>query len=212
MTMKDSKIYIDIELLHQKFGGASAFGVINDSGQAQETVYAGKVILSMPVTDKKEKAYQILVEEFDVRFIFDDAIPKFEFYPIPQLGVFAIDSLGGCFGSTNTAVDITEENAPVYYINNEFQCYCIAENLIDFIHLLVYRPEWKNGLVKRGCHTTKPSSEGKEYLIDAFHLNSSTAASEDDIEECNVVTIYQSFEEAKKVVPFFDIANIGGII
>lgn len=209
MSMEEKILYIDVEQLYRRYGGVPGFCITNDLGKAQEPVCTGKVILSMTVTEKQEKAYQILAEEYDVRFIFDDAIPKLEFYPIPQLGIFAIDSLGGCFGSTNVVVDISEENAPIYYVNNELQYYYLAANLLAFIQLVVFQPEWKKGIVKDGYLAVDPSLEGKVYLLNALNLNRDNVALNADKEIKNTIIIYQSFEEAKKVMTFYDIKEVG---
>lgn len=39
----------------------------------------------MPTCYKKEKAHQILEDEFDVRFIYEDFTPIFDFYPITKM-------------------------------------------------------------------------------------------------------------------------------
>lgn len=212
MSIDDKTLYIDVEELHQRYEGAIGLCITDDSGKEQVPIFTGKVILSMPVKDKQEKAYEILAEEYDVRFIFDNAIPELKFYPIPQLNIFAIDSLGGCFASTNAAVDVSQNNAPIYYVNKELQCYCLAENLLSFIHLIVFQPDWKKGLVKDGDLTMAPSLEGKEYLIDTLKIDRDQVASGAEIELAETITIFESFKAAKKVIAFFDISElVGGI-
>jgi len=206
--MEEKTFYIDIEQLSQSYGGVPGIGVINGKGEALKLVCAGKTILSMPASDRHEKAYQVLAEEYDVRFIFDDEIPKPEFYPIPQLGIFAVDSLGGCFGSTNVAVDISEEEAPVYYINNELQCYRLAANMLGFIQLIVFRPDWKNGLAKDVFLAAGPSPGGKEYLVKALNLKRNNTAPYGVKDIKDEVVIYPSLEASQKEVVFYDIGDI----
>lgn len=199
--MERKKYYIDVEQIYPKYGGAVGFCTTGDD---HELVCAGKFILSMPVTEKKEKAYQVLAEEYDVRFLFDDAIPELEFYPIPQMCIFAVDSEGGSFASPNTSIDISEENAPVYYISKDLRCYYVAPNLFAFLQLIVFNPGWKNDFVKGSDSAAEPSSEGKTYLISTLNLSRSTA-SPDEANEPNEITIFKSLEEAKKVITFYNI-------
>ena len=147
--MEEKTFYIDIEQLSQNYNGVPGIGIINGEGEALELLWAGKNILSMPASDRRERAYQILAEEYDVRFIFDDEIPEMDFYPIPQLSIFAVDHVGGCFGSTNVNVDLSEEDAPIYYVNNKLQCFRLAANLLEFIHLVEsHQLDWKSGVAE----------------------------------------------------------------
>ncbi|WP_027398879.1 hypothetical protein [Anaerovorax odorimutans] len=211
MLMEEKILYIDMEQLYRRFSGAPSLGVINGAGEEQKLVFTGKYILSMPVSDRQEKVYRVLAEEYDVRFIFDDEIPKLEFYPMPQIGVFAIDSLGGCFGSTNIEVDISVKDAPIYYVNNELQCYYLAPNMFTFIQLIVFQPNWKKELVKNGLLGINPSSAGNDYLVNVLNSDRNNKMSLDTTKKIkNTITIYNSFEEAKKVVEFYNIHDLLG--
>lgn len=201
ISMERKKYYIDMEQLHSKYGGAVGICM---TGDGHELVCAGKLILSMSVTEKKEKAYQVLAEEYDVRFIFDDAMPELEFYPIPQMCIFAVDSKDGSFASPNTSIDISEENAPVYYISKDLRCYYVAPNMSAFLQLIVFNPGWKNDFVRGSDSAAEPSPEGKTYLINKLNLSRITAAP-DKANEPNEITIFKSLEEAKKVIPFYNI-------
>ena len=59
-----------------------------------EIVWAGTTVYPMPVRDK-ENPYSKMAEEYDIHFIFDDAVPKINFYTIPRVDIMAQDSDGG---------------------------------------------------------------------------------------------------------------------
>lgn len=91
-----------------------------------EVIRAGTSVYSMPVKHKNEE-YQRFAKEYDIHFIFDDNVPKIDFYTIPQVDVFAVDSDGGYIGSLGQTTDI-EGESPICYINKDKKCYLIATN------------------------------------------------------------------------------------
>lgn len=203
--MENKIVYIDIEQLQREYGGVPGIGIIGGAGETQAPVCSGKIIMSMPASDRREKAYQILADEYDIRFIFDDEIPNLEFYPVPNLAVFAVDSMGGCFGSTNLAVDMAEKQAPIYYVNRELHCHRLASDMREFIQLIVFRTDWKKGLADVGLSAVKPSSAGEDYLIRALNLKRNNAGSYDVQETEGDIRIYPSLEAARQVLAFFDL-------
>ena len=60
----------------------------------KEIIWTGIVINSMSVNCKNE-TYETYANEYDIHFIFDDNIPAINFYTVPMVDVFAIDSDGG---------------------------------------------------------------------------------------------------------------------
>lgn len=95
-----------------------------------EIIPAGATISSMSVKHKNSE-YERYAEEYDIHFIFDDAIPVLDFYTIPQVDIFATDSRGGYIGSLGEMVDL-DGKAPICYIDGKKHCYRIAENARTF--------------------------------------------------------------------------------
>lgn len=163
------RIYIDMEKsFFQNKMKAVFIVVIGNDGKSSEIIYTGKTYLTMPVSDRIEKTYQILSNDYDINFIFDDDIPQFTFYPVPRFDIFATDSMGGCIGSTKNSVSIIEEVAPIYYISQTKQPYYIAPNLKEFMRLLVFCTDWRKGIDPSYHRTGVVSEHSKEYLIDIF--------------------------------------------
>lgn len=106
-----------------------------------EVVLAGTTVNIMPVTQKNSE-YQRFAEEYDIHFIFDDNIPEIDFYAVPMVEVFAVDSLGGYIGSLGQPTDL-QENIPICYIDIDKNCYLIAENGKEF---LKNAHQWKKHL------------------------------------------------------------------
>lgn len=199
---KITKIYINAEHGNtMNFSdGPTAFFVANNNEKQQDIIYAGKFVLPMPISDRAE--ISLFSDEYDVCFIFDDNIPNLQFYPVPQLFIFAIDSFGGCFASTNIEMNI-EKTAPIYYIEKNFKAHYLSPSLKKFLELVVFNPLWKKELNLPGKINLNISKQRQEYLISKLNLQNS-----DTILDLNKPTtsikIYSSFDEAKKEIQFFN--------
>ena len=97
-----------------------------------EVIWAGATVYSMPLKYKNQE-YQRFADEYDIHFIFDDNIPVLDFYTIPLVEIFAIDSNDGYLGSVGEGIDL-EGNAPICYIDKEHNCYLIANKSKDFLN------------------------------------------------------------------------------
>ena len=96
-----------------------------------EVVLAGASVNAMSVKHKNSE-YQKFAEKYDVHFIFADDVPKVDFYTVPMVDIFAVDSAGGYVGSVGQLTDL-EADIPVCYIDAEKRCYLIATNGNDFL-------------------------------------------------------------------------------
>ena len=96
-----------------------------------EVVLAGASVNAMSVKHKNSE-YQKFAEEYDIHFIFADDVPKVDFYTVPMVDIFAVDSAGGYVGSVGQLTDL-EADIPVCYIDAEKRCYLIATNGNDFL-------------------------------------------------------------------------------
>lgn len=104
-----------------------------------EITAAGNTIHSMQIKDKNDE-YQKIAEKYDIHFIFDDHIPKLDFYTIPYIDIMATDSFGGYIGTIGGTSGF-ESREPVCYISKEKQCYVAADNFNVFMQHL---DSWKN--------------------------------------------------------------------
>lgn len=116
------KMYLDV---------TETDGCISVWMQDTEIVNAGTTIYSMSVKHKNE-AYQSYADEYDIHFIFDDSIPKIDFYTIPQVDIFATDSKGGYIATIGQMSDL-ESDAPICYIDKDKHSYRIAQNGKEFL-------------------------------------------------------------------------------
>jgi hypothetical protein len=110
-----------------------------------EVVLAGTTINSVSVREKKKNSeYQRFADEYDIHFIFDDNVPKLDFYTIPMVDIFATDSEGGYIGSLGQVTDL-QENILICYIDKDKKCYLITDNGNDFI---ANASNWKSNMTE----------------------------------------------------------------
>ncbi len=105
-----------------------------------ETVPAGTTVYSMSDKHKCEE-YENIAEQLDIYFIFDDDIPKVNFYTVPRVDIFAVSSAGGFLGTIGALTDI-EGSSKICYINKNRNCFTIAESLKELLAL----PDWKENM------------------------------------------------------------------
>lgn len=91
-----------------------------------EVIAAGTTIYSMSVKEKNAE-YQKFAEEYGIYFIFDDNLPKIDFYTVPQIDIFATDGSGGLFGTIGGITDFDADD-PICYIDQNLTCFLAAGN------------------------------------------------------------------------------------
>jgi len=106
-----------------------------------ELIPAGTTLYSMSVKHKNAE-YKKYADTYDLKFIFDDDIPKIGFYTVPHVDIFAQDSLGGLFGTIGQITDI-ESDCPICYIDKNKNCFFVADSLKAFLDLLASEEDWK---------------------------------------------------------------------
>ncbi len=104
-----------------------------------EVIWAGARINAMPVS-LRDGEYARFAKEYDIHFIFEDSLPAVDFYTIPMVDIFAVDSSGGYLGSVGMMADL-QGDAPICYIDAAKNCYLAAANGPEFLAKL---PEWKS--------------------------------------------------------------------
>lgn len=123
------KLYID------KTENTGCFSVfVKDT----EVNWAGATVYSMSIKHKNPE-YQRYADEYDIHFIFDDNIPSLDFYTIPLIDIFAVDSDEGYLGSLGKGIAL-ESNIPICYIDKNHNCFLIANNGKEFLNNIA---SWK---------------------------------------------------------------------
>lgn len=131
-----------------------------------DVIQTGTTIYSMPVTDNNTE-YQKIADEHDVHFIFDDNIPRIDFYTIPFLNIMAIDSDGGYFCTVGEISDL-DSNAPICYIDRCRKAFFIADNFKIFLDKIA---SWKSELQPYDKIQFFPSKEEAHKMYEFFDVN-----------------------------------------
>lgn len=200
---REGTIYMDIEKIRLQ-DRAAAFYIQEDQGQMQNVIYTGKIISAMPIQEKTEKVYEILANDYDVHFIFEDSLPDLSFYPVPMLEIFAVDSFDGCFGTTCSGMSILDQNALIYYIDKNLKSYYLAENLREFISIIVSDLKWRKRLGLEFISELSVSRASKDYLTHMLGLKRLEDLNHWKKEMEERVMIFSSYNEAAKVIDFKD--------
>lgn len=134
------KLLVDVE----KTNGATAYFVTSEDDKKIEVIKSGKMIVSIPENEHKNKIYKLLEENCDLFFCTTDKIDDFTFYPVPLLAIFAVDSKGYCFGTIGGMSDIVSNDFPVGFINKEGKHGKIAGSFKEFLELVTFYPYWRD--------------------------------------------------------------------
>ncbi len=106
-------------------------GCIGFFAKEKQIAAAGTTVYVMPQKYFNDK-YLKYANEYDVHFIFDNNIPKPDFYTIPYIDIMAQDSKGGYIATLDSQSDI-ESDAPIIYIDSYKKCYMAADNARNFL-------------------------------------------------------------------------------
>ena len=134
------KLLIDIE----RKNNSTAYYISSEECKEIETIAAGKMIITIPENEHKNKIYKLLEENCDLYFCTTDKMDDFLFYPVPMLAILAVDSNGFRFGTIGGMSDIESDDYPVGYINREGRNGKIASNLKEFLELVTFYPYWSD--------------------------------------------------------------------
>ena len=92
---KTQRVLIDIERSTD-----STVHALPARGVRIETVLAGETVRNTPQKERNTPIYQMLDDSIDISFCTNSTVNDFSFYPIPEFAIFAVDSRGGCMGTT----------------------------------------------------------------------------------------------------------------
>lgn len=124
LRLPKRRVYIDCNDFH-------GLALFSDDTET-ELVLAGAKIEAMPASCKNAE-YERFAREYDIHFLFEDAMPALDFYTIPYVCVWAADSAGGFFGTVDGLPDLEDSSAPVYYISKEKICFRVADTFKAFV-------------------------------------------------------------------------------
>lgn len=133
-----------------------------------EVIPAGTTVYTMAIQDKNAE-YQKYSNECDIHFVFEDNIPIIDFYTVPWVDVFAIDSLGGLLGTIGNRTDL-DAAAPICYINKTGTCSLVADNLRNLLQLLVRGNKWKTIMTPYDGVVFYKSREEAQRALDFLSL------------------------------------------
>ena len=142
------------------------FGIIPENGET--LVLTGVSVYSMPlsVKQKESEAYENFARKYGVHFIFDDCIPKIDFYTVPKIEVAASDNNGGFIASVGELFSLRDP-VPLVYISSDRKTYLITEDSSEFLSIV---SEWKGKLTPYDGIALYASKEDarKDYPIIDF--------------------------------------------
>lgn len=133
-------------------------GAIGVSVPDAEIALAGTTIHSLSVRDRNEE-YQRFADDYDIHFIFEDAIPEISFYSVPSLEILANDSKEGFIARTN--------DEAVLYINQNLDCFLIANSWEEFLE---NKLSWPSNMTPYNGLTFYQSKEDAEKDLDFIDL------------------------------------------
>lgn len=196
--MNERPVYLDIESIPA--GACPLF-----TGDSLP-IEAGRCIFpSHPGCERTATDY-ILSEHYDFHFSFPSNLPQFSFYPVPSLGIFAIDHQGGSFVCDGSPFLLTLDPEPprldIYYLDATRRLHYLASQLQELLSLLVFCPDWKRTL---GLSTPLPTPDEKmrAHLIKTFALTPISLPSAAPNREFH---LFPSLTEAKAVFPIRELS------
>ncbi|MCL2322281.1 MAG: hypothetical protein FWC47_09280 [Oscillospiraceae bacterium] len=212
MSAEIVTIYIDAEKINSKKAVLSAtYAAMNDEISQINIIFTGKIIRKGPINKEMKILYKSIAEYYDISFTHDDNIPKFEFYPVPRLAIIAYDSLGGCFVSTNAAVNLTKDDASIYYIDRKLKAHYLSPNLKSFFEMVIFYPSWKKDM---GLSSSVPSVpiQKQQLLYLILKLDNTKFKLHKKRKNIDNIVIYPSFDDAKKEINFYDMEETQNLI
>lgn len=192
--MQQNVVYVDKEALGNS---------LLSSPDECKVIFGGKTIWPSYPGCEVTAIDRIMSEQYDFHLCFHKELPQFSFYPVPELLIFAIDSYGGSFVSTNiVAGGVTTEPSDIFYLDSKLQLHWLAPNMHSFLSLMIFENAWKNSLGADEYPLPNPSDKARTFLINTYELMPPThveRAPDTDIR------IFPSLAAAKESLPFVEL-------
>ncbi len=109
--------------------------------------FAGTTISSMP-DSYVDDTYRLFADRYDIHFIFESNLPVVDFYAVPMIDIFAMDSSCGYWGTLGSSTDIGNLSAKICYINRYNEVYIVADNLKCFLPLESVNKGQARGMIR----------------------------------------------------------------
>lgn len=197
--MAPTVVYVDNEALGNGL-------LVNPEGS--EVIFGGKTIWPSYPGCEVTAIDRILSEQYDFYLCFHKDLPQFSFYPVPALLIFAIDSYGGSFVSTNMVAHVNNPDpADIFYLDSKQQLHWLAPNMHAFFSLMVFEEDFKNSLGAGEYPVPNPGEKAKAFLINTFELRPPTHLEQAPDTE---IHIFPSLSAAKESLPFVELGQRKG--
>ncbi|QUH26152.1 hypothetical protein [Serpentinicella alkaliphila] len=187
-----------------------------------EIVLAGKNIILIPEDERNLNIYKLFENNCDLFFCTTQKLDDFKFYPVPSFWIFAVDSIGNCFGTIGGAGSITDHEYPVGYVSKKGTHGKISNSLKEFLELVTFYPYWRD-IIKYEQMEISYDLRGMEKRMEknAHYLDSqqeiarilkltrnpkSVELLKTNISYTSEFEVYCSKKEAQKLYKFCDIS------
>jgi len=123
--------------------GPTCVFIKKGNGERIEIFRQENMVSHIPMGERDYKIYRLLEENCDLRFCTNEKSGDFNFICLQGFVIFALDSMGNCFGTIGGAGDIEDNEYPVGYVTRQGKCGKIASCFKEFIELVNYYPFWR---------------------------------------------------------------------
>lgn len=107
-----------------------------------ENSYASIQVIPVPQSEQGLEIYSLLEKNCDLFFCKNKKVKEFLFSCKTHFFIFATNYKGGLYGTIGGIGDIQDDNYPIGYVSNDGRCGKIANNLREFLQLIVFYPFW----------------------------------------------------------------------
>jgi len=132
------RVYVDAEELmkqdNEKMGEklSKVFGK-KEGERPLDLHLAGKVLLAQ----QKDPIDKLIEERSGMQFCEEsNTLDEFPFYPVPVMYMLMKDDKGNYFGRQS-------DNAPIVCVNMDSRCCKVADNIAQFLELILFHPQWR---------------------------------------------------------------------
>lgn len=164
-----------------------------DAVFSKEHLCGGKIIESF-IPTCEEDGFTLLQRKRGIRLIFAGLEPKFDWFPVPCLWVFATDKKGGAFVHREGKL----ENSPIYYVSAENTCWYLAKNFREFVRLVIFAPEWMEKVTREKYDFSEETKEEREKMGMFFGLEPLKEDLLAVVKEAAEIRIFSSQKEAEE--------------
>lgn len=155
-------------------GPTSYYTSANDKTIFSKNSNTGVQVISVPNNEQELEIYKLLEKNCNLFFCKNELLDNFIINCKVQFTIFAINDKGEPYGTIGGIGDIEDDYYPIGYVSNKGQCGRIANNLKEFLQLIVFYPFWLELLncpEKERQHTVETLENEKIKLIPDYLIN-----------------------------------------